>query len=139
MKKIVLPLFTLSLFILGTSAIYKKDPGGIDLKSMDKNVNPAEDFYRYANGTWLRENTIPASESRWGSFTIVAERNNVILRNILEIAAADKFSPPGSNQQKVGTLYRLFMDTLKRDRQGIKPAMADIQAIDKITNTLQLM
>lgn len=139
MKRIIIPAITVFALIIGTAAVYKKDPGGIDIKAMDKSVVPGNDFYQYANGTWLRENPIPATESRWGSFNQVSDRNNEVLKTILEEAAADKTAPLGSAKQKVGAFYRLYMDTIKRNQQGIKPVLADLKSIDGISNQLQLM
>nr|MBC7612357.1 M13 family metallopeptidase [Pseudopedobacter sp.] len=139
MKKVILPASILMSLLINTAAVNKKDPSGIDLKAIDKTINPADDFYQYANGTWLRENPVPASESKWGSFNIVGERNNLILKNILEEAAADRTAPKGSGKQKVGTFYRLFLDTIKRDQQGVKPVLADLKIIDKIDNNYNLM
>ncbi|MFA9213463.1 MAG: M13 family peptidase, partial [Candidatus Methylacidiphilales bacterium] len=56
----------------------------IDKSTMDLSVKPNQNFYQYANGTWLKNNPVPSTESRWGNFNIVAERNNDILRGILE-------------------------------------------------------
>ncbi len=53
---------------------------GVDIASMDKTANPRNDFYQYANGTWCKENKVPASEARWTSFNILAEKNNLILK-----------------------------------------------------------
>ena len=60
----------------------------IDLKNFDLSVKPQDDFYRYANGTWLKNNPIPADQSRWGSFNELAERNQASLRAICERVAA---------------------------------------------------
>lgn len=136
---------TLRLVVISTaitlslSFMLKKIIKGIDVEAIDKTVTPGEDFYRFANGSWLKNNPVPASESRWGSFNQVAERNNLILRQILENAAADKTAKPGSAKDKVGTFYRLFLDTLKRERQGLQPVAADLKAIASIQNKEQLI
>jgi putative endopeptidase len=120
MKKIIIYSALLTFVGLGSAMIYKNYKG-IDETAIDKTVVPGEDFYRYANGSWLKNNPVPESESRWGSFNQVSERNNEVLRQLLESAAANKTSKPESAEQKVGTFYRLFVDTLKRDKQGIQP------------------
>ncbi|OYU96098.1 MAG: hypothetical protein CFE21_06720 [Bacteroidetes bacterium B1(2017)] len=138
MKRIVPSIFVCTALILGLAFINKKEPKGIDFSAMDKSVVAGDDFYRFASGTWIKNNPVPASESRWNSFSIVSERNNTILRQILEQAAADKSAKPGSNKAKVGAFYRLFMDTIKRDGQGIRPCLGDLAAINSIQNKEQL-
>jgi putative endopeptidase len=138
MKKIFVYTALLSGLLFGSALIYKNIKG-IDDAAMDKTVVPGNDFYRYANGTWLKNNPVPASESRWGSFNQVSERNNEILRQILESAAANKMAKPGSAEQKVGTFYRLFIDTLKRERQGIEPILPILASINKVNNTQELI
>jgi len=138
MKKTIFYASLLAFVVLGSAMIYK-NLKGIDESAIDKTVVPGEDFYRYANGTWLKNNPVPASESRWGSFNQVAERNNEVLRQILESAAANKSSKPESAEQKVGTFYRLFIDTLKRDKQGIQPILPLLGSINRISNSKELM
>ena len=107
---------------------------GVDIASMDKTANPRNDFYQYANGTWCKENKVPASEARWTSFNILAEKNNLILKKILEDAAADKHAQPGSIIQKIGDFYRTAMDTTKLDYQSYTPVKSLFADIDKINN-----
>ncbi|MDZ4666433.1 MAG: M13 family metallopeptidase [bacterium] len=139
MKNIVPAFLICTALVVGSASIMKKDLKGIDLNSIDQSVNPGADFYRFANGTWLKNNPVPASESRWGNFNIVIERNNLVLRQILEEAAANKHAEPGSAKGKVGAFYRVFLDTIKRENQGIKPITGDLEAIHKITDTQKLI
>lgn len=139
MKNIIPAILVTTGLIVGSASILKKAPKGIEINSIDKSVLPGADFYRYANGNWLKNNPIPASESRWGSFNLVAERNNLVLRQILEDAAANKHAEPGSVKDKVGAFYRIFLDTNKRESMGIKPISAELSAINKLANKQQLM
>lgn len=106
---------------------------GIKLADMDKSINPADDFYQYANGTWLKNTTIPAQESRWGSFNELVDRNYDNLKKILEECANDKTAKPGSNKQKIGDFYRVSMDTSKLEKEGFSPIAPYIVSINKIT------
>jgi len=130
-------IFLTAFFLFSFSIL--ENPTGIDESSMDKKVNPGANFYLYANGTWLTNNPVPASETKWSNFNLVTERNNEVLRQLLENAAANASAPEGSNIQKVGTFYRLFMDTLKRDAQGIKPFVATYQKINDIKTKEELI
>lgn len=114
--------------LAGTALINSKKPG-IDVAGIDKSVSPGEDFFKFANGNWIKNSPIPASESRWGSFNEVTERNNVILKQIVESAAANTKAPVGSNIQKVGTVYRLYTDTVARNNMGVKPVEPMLQMI----------
>ncbi len=139
MKRIIPAILLCTSLILSLALINKKAPKGIDMSAIDKNFNAGDDFYRFANGTWLKNNPVPASESRWSSFNLVAERNNLILRQLLEEAAADQSAKPESVKGKVGTFYRLFLDTLKRDAQGIEPVLSDLKSINAIQGKQQLI
>ena len=63
---------------------------GIDIKNIDSTAKPTDDFYQFVNGTWLKNNAIPESESRWGSFNELEKLNKAKLLTILQDAAADK-------------------------------------------------
>jgi putative endopeptidase len=106
-------LFSLSITTLAQSK-------GFDTKRMDTSADACNDFFEYANGTWLRTTEIPASESRWGSFNILANNNNAMLREVLD-AAAKKKSPAGSDAQLIGDFYTSCMDEAAIERSGISP------------------
>jgi len=98
---------------------------------MDMSVDPAQDFYMYANGGWLKNNEIPASESSWGAFSELADRNKENLKALLtELAASDHES--GTNAQKVGDFYRTGMDSLAIEEKGISPIQEYLDHIDGI-------
>src|SRR5688572_2845367 len=77
---------------------------GFDTTRMDTSVEACHDFFQYANGTWLKSTEIPASESRWGTFNILADNNNALLKEVLETAAKSKFAK-GSDAQLIGDYY----------------------------------
>ncbi|MBS1646153.1 MAG: M13 family metallopeptidase [Bacteroidetes bacterium] len=112
---------------------------GINVSNMDKTVNPADDFYHYANGTWLKNTQIPSNESRWGSFNELADRNYEHLKKILEECASDKAAQPGSNRQKIGSFYHAGMDTVKLEKEGFTPIAPLMVAINKIAAKVDLM
>ncbi len=60
----------------------------LDPANMDTTVNPGDNFFQYANGTWLKKNPVPASETRWGSFNDLVESNYKALHSILDSVAA---------------------------------------------------
>jgi putative endopeptidase len=106
---------------------------GINPANIDKTVSPCDDFYRYASGNWLKNNPVPAAESRWGSFNELADHNNATQKAILEdLARKSATAPKGSNAQKVGDFYAAAMDTMAIEKSGLtylKPYLDRISAI----------
>ncbi len=99
----------------------------IDPANMDITVKPGDDFEKYAGGTWLRNNPVPAKETRWGSFTILRDFNVKAVREILVEASADKKAAPGSVKRRVGDFYTAAMDSLAIEKAGFTPVVADYQ------------
>lgn len=128
-----------ALAALTTSAfIYSNVNKGVDVTAIDKKTPPQKDFFQFSNGNWIKNNPIPASEGRWTAFNIVAERNNLLLKQILETAANTKSTDPESAQAKVGMFYRVAMDTVKLDKQGFRAITALLKQIETITTPNQV-
>ncbi len=106
------------------------DPANMDTV----NYKPQDDFYRYVNGTWLKNNPVPESESRWSAFNELAEQNRENIKAIFAEIVNDETLEAGSNEQKIRDLYNTGMDSTKRNEIGIKPLLEDLKAIDGITD-----
>ncbi len=104
----------------------------LDPANMDTTVKPGDDFFNYANGTWLKNNPVPDDKTRWGSFDELGENNYKKLRTLLEGAANNKSAAAGSNDQKVGDFYRSGMDSAAIDKAGITPLNEIMTRIDNI-------
>ncbi|HYR46830.1 MAG TPA: M13 family metallopeptidase [Thermoanaerobaculia bacterium] len=114
-------------------------PGhGLDPADMDTTCKPCEDFYKYADGGWLKKNPIPPEYPSWGTFSELAERNRTALRKILERLAADKSAAPGSEEQKIGDFYASCMDEAAIEAQGARPLAPELERIEKIRNLADL-
>ena len=111
---------------------------GLNPADMNPAVSACTDFNEYANGGWLKANPIPADQSYWGSFTILDETNRANLRKVLEKAAADKSSPAGSDERKVGDFWASCMDEAAIEAAGLKPIEPELARIDKIANAADL-
>jgi putative endopeptidase len=135
--------FILSLSVLTFFAACKNKEGDndkdnkeartvfFDKSGIDTTVNPGDNFFEYANGTWLKKTTIPKSETGWGSFYSLYNDNLKNLEQILINAGKEEHSK-GSLEQKVGDFYASGMDTVgieKRSFEPIKPMLAQIDAI----------
>src|ERR687889_1320809 len=107
---------------------------GFDKARMDETVSACTDFYQFANGNWLKATEIPASQSSWGSFNILAENNRKTLHDILEESAKNTKAKPGTNEQKVGDFYATCMDESKREAEGAKPLAPYLARIDKVSD-----
>ncbi len=110
------------------STLYSQS--GIDIKSIDPAVNPCQNFYLYACGGWKKANPIPPEYSRWGRFNELQERNQKIVREILEDSAQHLSRSPVD--RKIGTFYAACMNETAIDSAGyspIKPALERIQAL----------
>jgi putative endopeptidase len=111
-----------------------KNPG-INLDLMDKNVKPGNDFFRFVNGTWYDKTEIPADKTRWGSFDELRQNTDKDALAILKEAAADKKLDPKSDQAKSVNLYQTYMDTISRNKLGIKPIKPYLEKINAIKTT----
>jgi putative endopeptidase len=111
----------------------------LDVSNMDTTCRACDDFFEYANGGWLKRTTIPASYTSYGSFNTLADKNNDVLREILETAARDKNAKQGTPTQKLGAYYATCMDSAAADNAGITPVAADLKAINKLTSAGQIV
>lgn len=111
----------------------------LDIGAMDKSVSPAADFYTFANGTWVKNNPVPAAETRWGSFDELREANNRKLRDLIEEVAANKNLTPGSSGQQLRDFYLTAMDTVKLDKQDMEPLKPYIAKVNEITSKSEML
>jgi putative endopeptidase len=110
---------------------------GIVPASMDRSVAPGDDFFAFANGTWVRNTPIPADRSRIGGFTIAdQERERQTKALIAEILESKPDA--SSSEGKIANYYNAFLNTDAIDRAGLAPAKADLDAIGAIADKKQL-
>lgn len=128
MQKLLVPA------LLALSIQISAQVSGLNLANIDKAVDPKDDFYQFANGTWLKSTQIPGNEAAWGSFNEIIDRNFDNLKKILEECAKDKAAAPGSNKQKIRDFYLCGMDSTKLDKEGYAPIKPYLAEIDKIAS-----
>jgi putative endopeptidase len=106
---------------------------------MDRAIDPAADFYQFADGQWLKDNPVPADKSRWASFSQIAERNWYLIHGILDAAAERSHSlPRHSPRREVGDFYASVMDTNRIEKLGLQPIAGDLQQIDGLRSPQDL-
>ena len=105
---------------------------GFDVSNLDRTVKPCDDFYKFADGGWVQKNPIPADHSSWATFNQLHDKNEDLLRQILDEAAKDKSAQPGSNWQKIGDYYASCMDESQIESAGLQPVDPELQRIADI-------
>lgn len=132
------------LFILATTVLSlvactqeKKMNAGIKPENLDTTVVAGDDFYQYACGGWMASHPLTAEYARYGSFDKLAEDNREQLKGLIDEITSAK-NAPGSNAQKIADLYNLYMDTVRRDKEGIEPIRPILARIAAITDRSQI-
>ncbi len=106
---------------------------GIDVEYIDTSVKPGDDFFDYVNGGWLAKTEIPADRSRYGTFAVLRDEAQANVKAIIEESASGDFAK-GSDEQKVGDLYKSFLDWDTRNARGVEPLQAELDRIDSIAD-----
>ena len=134
MKKILM----IGAVLLGITAQAQKTVPGLNLEAMDKSVQPNDDFFRFVNGTWLKNNEIPADKTRWGSFDELRQNTDKDALAILNEASKNPKYKSNTDQGKAISMYKAVMDTVARNKAGINPIKADLAKINAVRNKKDL-
>jgi predicted metalloendopeptidase len=130
-------LVATSFLALSQANAQQKKPG-LNLDLMDKSVRPNDDFFKFVNGTWLKNTEIPADKTRWGSFDELRQNTDKDALAILKDAAKNPKYKSTTDQGKAINMYKAAMDTVARNKQGIKPIKADLAKIDAVKSIKDL-
>ncbi|MCL6698068.1 M13 family metallopeptidase [Sphingomonas sp. NSE70-1] len=106
---------------------------GIDLKAMDKNVKPGDDFYAYANGGWMNATEIPADRSSVGGFYIADQVREKHAKELID-GILNSNPAAGSDEARIRDFYNAYLNTDAIDKAGMAPAKADLDAIAAIAD-----
>ena len=134
MKKLLIIMALASMTITGSAQQLRS---GINLADLDTSVRPADDFYEYACGGWMKANPLPAAYSRYGSFDRLAEDNNKRINGILKELLENSYEN-GTVEQKLSDLYKLAMDSARREQDGLSPVMPLIKRLEAAKTKDQL-
>jgi putative endopeptidase len=115
----------------------QQDP--LDISSHDSTEKPQNNFYQFANGTWLNNTVIPPAQSSWGSFTTLRDTTANRLHRILDSLASVTDAPKGSLAQQTGDLFVSAMDSAGIEQKGFTSVKAEFDSISAIKNKTELL
>ena len=121
------------VFAHKTGDKHPKPPGPkkyIDVANMDLSVRPGDNFYQYANGQWLKNNPVPASKTRWGSFDELREESSKRLQSLLEDAVKNRSRD--RKTQIIGDFYASGMDSAAIEARGYTPIQEDLNRLNTL-------
>ena len=130
-------LLTIMALAMTTATASAQLRSGINLNDLDTSVRPADDFYEYACGGWMKANPLPAAYARYGSFDRLAEDNNKRINGILKELQENSYQQ-GTVEQKLSDLYKLAMDSARREQDGLAPLMPIINRLEAAKTKEQL-
>jgi putative endopeptidase len=105
----------------------------VDASYIDTTTKACVDFFQFANGAWLRTDTIPAAYSYTGVGKDMGDRNELVVRSVLDDVMARRMSlPDTSTDRKLGTFYATCMDSAQAEQQGVSPIKPELDSIDAI-------
>lgn len=121
----VVAFASMSMVALGQGEL----KSGIDLTNLNQSVSPADDFFEFACGGWMKKHPLPAAYSRYGSFDQLAENNDKRINSILNDLKSKEYAP-GTTEKKLSDLYKLAIDSVRRNQLGVEPAMPVIRKME---------
>ena len=107
-------------------------------QNMDQSVKPGDDFWQYAVGGWLKANPLDKQHAENGAFTDLEELNNDRIKELI-MKYAEKQMPQGTDGQKIGALYRLYMDSVSRNKMGYEPIKPYLKQVRDVKTREQLI
>ena len=110
----------------------------IELSNMDTNINPADDFFRFANNNWMKNNPIPEEYSSFGAFTEIDQHNEILIQDIIDEVSKDENATQGSVAQKIRDFYNAGMDSVAINERGYSELLPYFEMVDNMTDKAML-
>ncbi|HET7730026.1 MAG TPA: M13 family metallopeptidase [Usitatibacter sp.] len=131
-----------SILLAGVLALHAGiASAALDIAGMDPGAAPCEDFYAYANGKWMEATEIPKDRTVWGTFAIVEENNEKVLKAALDEALRNR-PPAGSAKRKAVDFFASGLDTAAIEKAGMKPLeplMKQIEAMQGVDDLSRML
>ncbi|MBO4328358.1 MAG: M13 family metallopeptidase [Bacteroidales bacterium] len=108
------------------------------MENMDTTINPADDFFRFCNNNWLKNNPIPEEYTTFGAFTEIDRNNEILIQGIIDEVSKDASAKPGSTAQKIRDFYNAGMDTVAINERGFKELLPYFEKVDALTDKADL-
>ncbi|MCK5145733.1 M13 family metallopeptidase [bacterium] len=133
-----LPLAAILIIMALLAGCGAKPEPALQLANMDTSIKPGNDFFRFVNGTYLKDLTIPDDKTSYNVFNILRERQNVDINALLtEISKSN--AEDGTIDQKIRDFYNTGMNVDHIDALGAKPIKADLDAIEALKDKDAMM
>lgn len=135
----MLKLINLTICLLNTINMNFKNPDpATDTSEFDSSINPANNFYEFVNNKWTQNTNIPNDKSAWGNFHILAEKNEIRLREILDSLNTQN-NKVHSIEDKLNKFYLSGLDTKSIDERSFQPIKNYLQKIQFINTKDELL
>ena len=145
MKKTVIAMMVAVTMIAGctpkekTENVKEKEiVPAIVMANMDTTVNPADDFFRFCNNNWLKNNPIPEEYTTFGAFTEIDQHNEILIQDIIDEVSKDANATKGSMAQKIRDFYNAGMDSVAINGRGFKELMPYFEKVDALADKADL-
>ena len=115
MKKLMMLVVLALVSLAGAAQTFRAN--------LDESVKPGDDFWQYAVGNWLKNNPIDKEYPMNGAFVDLHKQNELRINALIMKYANEKNLPQGSDGQKIGAFYRLYMDSVGRNKMGYEPIL----------------
>lgn len=117
--------------LAGCSQAESANVPAIDLTNLDETVAPGEDFYAYSTNGWRKNHSLKPEYSRYGSFDILRENNEIRLNDLFQ-SLSGKTAEKGSVEQKITDLYNMGLDSVRLNAEGIKPVLPYLKRLNAV-------
>ncbi len=138
MKRLVWVLIATNLLMTYRASAESALNSGIDLRDVDHNIRPQDDFFRYVNGKWLADTVIPPDKGRLFVLQQLRDQVDDQLRGLVE-SLQKHIEPADPDQKKIADLYASFTDEAMVDRLGLQPLKEELARIDAVTAKAQVV